>query len=169
MMRNDQRSRQHREPDGHAAHDEHDPTVSRPVLAGAALMVAVAIGFAALAQLTGIGKQQPPVAAVVDERALVFTDGDNGIITVREPADGTLVAHLPRDRNGFVRTIVRGLAFHRKRKGLGAEYPFTLRRYADGRLSLTDEATGRSMQLIAFGRPNEAVFARLLELRRERS
>jgi hypothetical protein len=36
--------------------------------------------------------------------------------------------------------------------------------YADGRLILSDAATGRYVELEAFGSANEAVFARLLTM-----
>ena len=57
---------------------------------------------------------------------------------------------------------MRGLVRDRKRQDLGAEAPFRLTRWADGRLSLQDEATGRSIDLGAFGPTNAAVFAHLM-------
>ena len=43
--------------------------------------------------------------------------------------------------------------------------PFTLTAWRDGELSLTDTATGRSIELTAFGSTNRAAFAALLETR----
>ena len=40
--------------------------------------------------------------------------------------------------------------------------PFRLTRWSDGRLSLDDPATGRRIELDAFGPTNTAVFAHLM-------
>jgi putative photosynthetic complex assembly protein len=58
--------------------------------------------------------------------------------------------------------VVRGLAHDRIRRGLDAGPPFRLSRWADGRLELQDVATGRRIDLRAFGATNRDAFARLL-------
>ena len=64
--------------------------------------------------------------------------------------------------NGFLRGVLRGLAQERLRQDAGAATPFVLTRWSDGRLSLTDPVTGRSVYLEAFGPSNVALFAALL-------
>jgi putative photosynthetic complex assembly protein len=64
--------------------------------------------------------------------------------------------------NGFLRATMRGLARQRLREDEGADTPFRLTEWADGRLTLEDPATGRRIEMEAFGETNEAVFARLL-------
>jgi putative photosynthetic complex assembly protein len=65
---------------------------------------------------------------------------------------------------GFLRGVLRGFARDRKLRGLGEEAaPFALTRWADGRLSVTDPATGRYVDLGAFGPDNWKAFAQLLE------
>jgi putative photosynthetic complex assembly protein len=45
--------------------------------------------------------------------------------------------------------------------------PFRLTDWTDGRLTLEDRSTGRSVELRAFGATNAAAFARLLTARGE--
>ena len=79
-------------------------------------------------------------------------------------ADGTrTVTVLAPGSNGFIRGVLRGLVRERKRRGIGAETPFRLSYLTDGRLLLADPATGRVIDLGAFGPTNTAAFARLLE------
>ena len=69
---------------------------------------------------------------------------------------------LPPGTNGFIRGVLRGLARDRKLQRIGTEPPFRLTRWVDGRLSLDDPATGRRIELGAFGPTNAAAFAGLL-------
>jgi putative photosynthetic complex assembly protein len=50
----------------------------------------------------------------------------------------------------------------RRLRRLFADPPFVLSSHADGRLTLADPATGRSVNLEAFGPDNAGAFARLL-------
>ena len=72
------------------------------------------------------------------------------------------MAVLPPGSNGFIRGVMRGLARERMLHGIDAAPPFRLIRWADGRLSLEDTATGRLIDLAAFGPTNAQAFARLL-------
>jgi putative photosynthetic complex assembly protein len=65
-------------------------------------------------------------------------------------------------QNGFLRGVLRGFARTRRADGIGAEAPFRLTAWADGRLTLSDPSTGRRADLEAFGPTNEAVFAKFL-------
>jgi putative photosynthetic complex assembly protein len=57
---------------------------------------------------------------------------------------------------------MRTLARQRHREDIGAEKPFVLTGWNDGRLTLDDPTTDRRVDLEAFGESNEIVFARLL-------
>ena len=48
-------------------------------------------------------------------------------------------------------------------RGIGNQPPFQLSLWPDGQLSLTDTATGRSIELTAFGSINRAAFLPLLK------
>ena len=55
------------------------------------------------------------------------------------------------------------LAQARLREGLSRNPPFRLTRWDNGTLTLDDVASGRRINLEAFGRDNAVAFARLLE------
>lgn len=128
-----------------------------PLLAVGAV-IAGAIGLAALGPAAG-GRSAPPSGAVVAERTLRFEDRADGAVVVREGADEVAVFE---GEQGFLRGALRGLARLRKMDGLDGTAPFRLAAWADGRLTLTDSATGERIELEAFGTTNAAVFARLL-------
>jgi putative photosynthetic complex assembly protein len=93
---------------------------------------------------------------------LRFEDMPGGGVAVRRAADGREVAVLAPGTGGFVRATLRGLARDRKRGDLGPEQPFRLSAWTDGGLSLEDRATGRTLDLRAFGPAQVEAFARLL-------
>lgn len=124
------------------------------------------IGFTMLAVAIGRGEevgltQLPPAKAVarLDFRA---EDQADGSIALRNAADRHIVAWIRPGEDGFLRGTLRGLAQARQRDGLGRETPFSLTRFDDGRLDLSDDATGRHVPLEAFGPTNAQAFARLL-------
>ncbi|KAF1857833.1 hypothetical protein Lal_00041342 [Lupinus albus] len=111
-------------------------------------MLAVAIGRG-----EGVGLTQLPPAKPVARLEFRPEDQADGSIALRNIADGKVVAWVKPGEDGFVRGTLRGLAQARQRDGLGREPPFSLTRFDDGRLDLTDEATGRHVPLEAFGPP----------------
>ena len=83
----------------------------------------------------------------------------------RRPALGAFVATVPPETNGFLRTLLAGLVRERRREDMGGPAtPFRITRWADGRLTVDDTATGRLIELEAFGHTNADAFARLLDL-----
>ena len=148
----------------------HDPTVPRGALLAAGALVAFTfIGVAAVR--TGL---MPAAADPVAERAqshatpqksreLVFIDAADGAVAVRDQATGKLqTAVAAGSKTGFIRGVMRGLARDRHLRGLDKTAPFRLTRWSDGELSLTDTATGRVIELGAFGATNRASFEALL-------
>jgi len=132
----------------------------RGALIGAAAVLGVAIASAAVARLGDVGVVRMEPSAAVESRELRFLDEPNGGVGIYEGA--TQIKVLPPGTNGFARGALRGLARERGRQNIGAEPPFRLVRRADGRLSLEDPATGRRIDLDAFGPTNAGVFAQLL-------
>ena len=132
---------------------------------GLMLLLGLTMAGAASARLWHVPEPQPgvPVAAT---RSLVFTDRDDGAVAVSAP-DGTPVAVLPPGTNGFVRGALRGLARERRREDAAMSAPFHVTEYIDGRVTLQDPATGRWVDLRAFGATNAGAFARLLTAREE--
>jgi putative photosynthetic complex assembly protein len=139
-----------------------EPVFPRGALIGAALLVAFTVSSAAVARLSGLGTVQMPETASVESRPLRFQDMRDGSIQVTDARTGQGAASVEPGTNGFIRGTLRGLARERKRRGIGIEPPFTLTRWADGRLSLEDPTTGRVIALDAFGPTNGEAFAQLL-------
>lgn len=95
-------------------------------------------------------------------RELRFEDTAAGEVLVRDSATGREIALLPPGSNGFIRATVRGLVRERRQGEHGPESPFRVAAWADGRVVLTDTATGRAVELLAFGATNADAFAKLL-------
>jgi putative photosynthetic complex assembly protein len=105
-----------------------------------------------------------PAPVYVDLR---FEDLHDGAVAVRRAEDGAEVALFAPGTEGFMRATLRGLARERKRGGLGPEAPFRLSAWADGDLRLEDLATGRALDMRAFGQTQAENFARLLHATRK--
>jgi putative photosynthetic complex assembly protein len=133
---------------------------------GALIGAAALIGFTLLAvmaaRITGIGQVENPPASAVESRELRFEDRADGAVLVFEGTGPQLVAVVDPERGGFVRGVLRALARERRSYDAAQGEPFRLARRADGSLTLEDPATGRLINLEAFGSTNEAAFARLL-------
>ena len=77
-------------------------------------------------------------------------------------ADPEPIAELAPGTNGFIRGLLRGLSRDRMVHQVGADVPFTLTRWSDGRYSITDPATGSVLHLAAYGFANVQEFAAFL-------
>ncbi|MBV9075911.1 MAG: phosphonate-binding protein [Methylobacteriaceae bacterium] len=135
----------------------------RPILIAAGFLVALAIMAALLGRLTGIGTGLPPLAPVAESQDLRFIDGSDGSILVRRAMDDRLVYVIAPETNHFIRVTLRGLARTRRSASVGPEPPFRLSRRIDGKTVLEDPSTRRWMELEAFGKPNAAAFAAVLD------
>jgi putative photosynthetic complex assembly protein len=132
-----------------------------PLLAIGALVAASLIAVTVV-RLTGWGRSTVEVAPAVAERSLRFVDRSDGGVDVLDAASGARIETLAPGHDGFIRATLRSLARERHQRGLDAEVPFRLAATVDGHLLLTDPATGRQLDLGAFGSTNSAAFARLL-------
>lgn len=137
--------------------------VPRAALIGAAILVAAALSLAGGARLVGYKPAQPAPSAVVASVALRFEDRADGAILIYLAGRGAPSTVLAPATNGFVRGVLRGLARERRAENIGPDAPFTLTRWADGRLSLDDPATGRHVDLEVFGPTNAGAFASIFE------
>lgn len=151
------------------SHD-HATMLPRGTIAMTGALVLFAIGATAAVRLTGTPLAASPVAmraesrvAPVATRTLRFSDRADGAVVI-EDADAGSIAQViePGQQTGFIRGVMRGMARDRRMHGVGETPPFTLTLWRDGELSLTDTATGRSIELTAFGSSNRAAFAALL-------
>lgn len=136
-------------------------TVPRMPLIGAGIMLAVIFAAVVVVSQSGMVIRAPDAAAVV-VRELRFEDRSDGSIAIFDGKTGAEVDAVT-GQAGFIRGTLRGLARERRARGLGPEQPFQLIGRADGRLTLSDPATGRTVDLESFGPVNAGVFAQMLD------
>lgn len=132
---------------------------------GVATVLLVVLASVWFAVATGRGRVEASNGASVrpvEVRELRFFDLSDGGVNIVDAEDGSLVARIEPGTNGFLRSTVRGLVRERKRRDIGAQMPFELALSQEGQLTLADPATGRAVDLRAFGSTNLEVFARLL-------
>jgi len=135
----------------------------RGALLAAAGLIVTSLALVGASRLSGVGAMENPTSEPVQQRSLQFEDRENGAVAIYAVGrDGKPLEVLEPGTNGFVRSVVRGLVRERRREGLGREPGFRLTRWADGRISLDDLATGRRIELDAFGPTNAGAFAELL-------
>ena len=147
-----------------------DRPFPKPALYAAGAVLALSIIAAAAPRLgiteaprTSMQTRADTGVAVVATRDFNFLDREDGTVAVRDARTGELVALVrPGMNQGFVRGVLRALARDRRALGLGAKVPFRLTLWRDRTLSLEDRATGRVIELQAFGPVNRDAFARLL-------
>ena len=101
-----------------------------------------------------------PDASPVKVLQLRFEDRPDGSIAVIDYKSGKQIDAVQGEA-GFVRGTLRGLAQERKRRGLDSGPPFELIYRADGRLTLSDTATGRLVDLESFCPTNASTFFKL--------
>ncbi|MGY2047823.1 photosynthetic complex assembly protein PuhC [Methylobacterium sp. JK268] len=142
--------------------DMHMP-VPRAQIRAAALLIAFALGAVAIGRFTDVGTTHMPAAHPVQVLDLAVEDRDGGSIALSDARNGRLVTVVQPGEDGFLRATLRVMAQARLREGLPREPPFRLTRWDDGTLSLDDVASGRRINLEAFGTTNAAAFARLLD------
>lgn len=142
------------------------PTAAHPfpraVLLGAAALVGVTMVLAAASRIGGLGRTEPPAAEAAASLDLHFEDGADGGVSVIDADTDRLVATIASGDGGFIRGVLRGLVRERRSRGIGPEPPFRLTRWANGRLSLEDPATGARVHLEAFGQTQVQAFAELM-------
>ncbi len=144
------------------AHHHHHTQFPKGVLWAAAALIAFSIALAGLGRMTGVGTLENPEAAPRAVFALHFADGADGSVAITDAETGALVLALEPGTNGFARSVLRGLARERKLEAIGQTVPFQVASWADGRLTLEDPATGRVVELNAFGATQIETFARIV-------
>ena len=149
----------------------HHEMLPRGTLVIAGALVLFALAATSIVRIAGIAPSASPVAmreqahiAPVKSRDLRFVDRADGAVVI-EDADksGIVSVIVPGQQTGFIRGVMRGLARERRAHGIGSAPPFNLTLWRDGELSLTDTATGRAIELTAFGSLNRAAFLALLD------
>ncbi len=142
-----------------------DRLIANPLIVGGTMIMIT------LAAVLGSGldqTQDPPSGARIATRELRFEDRPDGAVAILDARHGATVALVPPGEGGFIRATLRGLARERRMKQAGgAEVPFRVSVWEDGRLTLEDTATGRLVDLGAFGQTQMQTFARLVATGRD--
>lgn len=132
-------------------------------------IVAISLALTASVTMGLMPKQSVPAEAraaagitAAQARTLRFFDEPDGTVRVEDGASAEVLARFAEGEGGFIRATARSLVHQRRIRGLGAEVPFTLTKWQNGNLTLTDPATGRSLEVSSFGPDNRAVYENLL-------
>jgi len=141
----------------------NQPFPRRPLIA-IGIMLLGSITVTAFVRITGVGKAALPQSPEVTVRDLRFEDRSDGSLLVHEANGAQPDVILASGSNNFIRATLRILAKERRRSGYDDTVPFRLAARADGRLTLHDPTTGRTLELESFGATNAGAFARLLDL-----
>ena len=139
--------------------------VPRGALLGAAALIGFSLVVASLGRLTGVGTVHTDYARTVQTMSFRFEDRTDGGISVIAPETGATIGVVPAGVDGFVRTVLRSLAFDRQRHGVGAGPAFIIAKWADGHSTIDDPTTGRRVDLAAFGAANMQAFEHLVAMR----
>lgn len=132
-----------------------------PVLAmGIAILALVGLTIAPMPA----ARAPEAAASLRSERSFVAADRADGAVVLTDAASGREVLVVAPGEDGFLRGTLRGLARDRRMRDLGPAAPFRLALWSDGRLTLDDTATGRRLDLLAFGQTQADAFARLLPI-----
>jgi putative photosynthetic complex assembly protein len=145
---------------------------TEPFPRGALVAVALLLGLSVagtaafrLAHLNSAAWNAAPRAQLWNSEDLRFVDETDGSVIVRDSQTDRVVATLTPGTGAFVRGVMRGLVHERKVRGIGPTPPFRLSEWEGGRLELEDTATGRRIDLEAFGNSNRDAFLKLLQPR----
>jgi putative photosynthetic complex assembly protein len=133
-------------------------------LYGAGALIAFSFVLVGGSRLLGYKMDWVPEAVAVADRQISFTRTADGGVTVADAKTGDVLGTWPHDTNAFVRTVMLGLMHDRSAVAPDDRAtPFRLTRWHDGRVSVSDPVSGRSVELAAFGRSQVETFERLLD------
>lgn len=114
-----------------------------------------------------IGTVKTPVTYPLEARDVRFVTAGDDTIIVLDAASGETIRVIQPSEEGFIHGSLRGLSRDRKLRGLAYDLPYRIIRWDDGRLTLSDIATGMRVQLDPFGPANAGAYARFLDRRSE--
>lgn len=142
-----------------------DRMVPRGALIGAAALIAFSLVAASVGRFTGIGAVRADYARTVWTMSFRFEDRPDGGVSVIAPESGATIGVVPAGSDGFIRTVLRSLAFDRERQGVGAGPAFAISKWSDGHTTIDDPATNRRVDLAAFGAANMQSFEKVIAMR----
>ena len=119
-----------------------------------------------LVSLVGLVALLPPVhqdpVHVIATRSLRVDASDDGRVVLSDAETGAVAGTVQAGGESFVRGILHGSAISRRQYGVDQLLPYRLTALSDGRLTLADEFTHITIDLVSFGPTNARSFAMLL-------
>ncbi|BAM91868.1 conserved hypothetical protein [Bradyrhizobium oligotrophicum S58] len=149
-------------------HVEAEIVIPKGALRAAFALVAFALLAASVGRLTGLGTVRTDHVVAVQSAAMRFEDRADGGISVVSPDSSRIVGVVEAGGDGLLRTVLRSMAFDRRRHSIGSGPAFTISRWSDGHLTLDDPATGRRVDLAPFGTDNMRRFTELMTMGEKR-
>jgi putative photosynthetic complex assembly protein len=146
-------------------YSDRDQMIPRVLIRGLLALVLATLAIATFARVTDRPLvSTPPVSPLKAEAALILdanaTTGEAQVFT----ADGTLLIALDAEDGGFIAGVQRVIARERAKHRITQNAPVLLQAFENGRMAITDPATGFSADLMGFGATNAEAFARLLAM-----
>lgn len=148
-------------------HSHDHMQVPKPLLFGAAFLIAAVTVFVGGATLTGIGVADLSDEVSVERLHVRFLDEENGGVGAYDPVTNQPIFVYEPGEGGFVRTALRSLSLDRRKAGFGPQSPYELQKSATGNIVLVDPMTRKSITLDAFGDANQSDFAQLFDVASE--
>jgi putative photosynthetic complex assembly protein len=150
-------------------YEKDEVTVTKVPLYLMGGIVAISLALTAATTQGYFGRESVPAEAraaagikVAAERTIQFFDEEDGTVRVEDGASGEVLARFGVGQGGFIRATVRNLVHQRRIRDIGREVPFTLTRWTNDTLTLSDPTTGRSIEVSSFGPDNRKVYADML-------
>ena len=142
-------------------------TLPKWLLGCVGLLLLFALAITGLARNTEVGTTRLEIGVPLESYVWRFEDGEKGTIRVSDANTGDVVDIVMPGHDGFIRVVLRSMAFERNQSGVGAgdkgiDKPFRVMRFADGQSAIEDTATGRIVTLRSFGWSNAAAFEALM-------
>ncbi len=153
---------------GHAhtkVYSDRDTMIPRVLIRAMLALVLATLAIATFARVTDRPLvSTPPVSPVKAEAALILqADPASGAAQVYL-TDGALLADLDPEEGGFIAGVHRVIHRERTKHRVALDGPILLQAFENGRMAITDPATGWSADLMGFGATNAEAFARLLAM-----
>lgn len=150
-------------------YEKDEVTVSKVPLVLMGGIVGISLMLTAAVRLGYFEREAVPAEAraaagvtVSVERTLKFFDEPDGTVRVEDGATREVLSSFGQGEGGFIRATVRSLVHQRRIRNIGPEVPFTLTRWTNDTMTLSDPTTGRSVEVSSFGPDNRAVYADML-------
>lgn len=142
---------------------EQDKMLPKVLIRAMIALVLASLAIATFARVTDRPLvSTPPISPVVAESTLVLaSDGVSGAVIVTD-MNGAAIANLTPEEGGFIAGVHRVIIRERTKHRVALDGPVIIRAFENGRIGITDPATGWAADLMGFGAGNAAAFAKLL-------